>query len=243
VGAAPVTALDQAALRFDRLVSIAESATAAAADAPSPDGYNWFRPWLAMLEGVRQQSQNLLDQPAAEQGLAQVSRAAEEQIAGVSERLETWRQQAREVIVTPELPPSLGARSSTKPRPAEQPAFSPESRTTYFVAEGGVDHLLVEIMPTQASPRKIQTFGLLAIAGLTLVGAWLSRSAVAADFLCRWPHAAGVAIGIAYWAWLWPSWLGLVIIAASLWSSFRFLWPGRPLRPEASTVLRSSRSL
>ena len=52
-GASSVSAIDQAALRFDRLVSIAESAGAAAAEAPRPDGANWFRPWAALLETFR----------------------------------------------------------------------------------------------------------------------------------------------------------------------------------------------
>jgi hypothetical protein len=68
------------------------------------------------------------------------------------------------------------------------------------------------------------------------------RRPAAADFLYRWPHACGVLLGIVVWAWLWPSWLGILIAAASLWQALRFAWPGRSLRTEASTVLRASRT-
>jgi hypothetical protein len=71
---------------------------------------------------------------------------------------------------------------------------------------------------------------------------WLMRRPAAVDVFYRWPHACGVLLGIAYWAWLWPSWLGTLIAAASLWLAVRFAWPGRSLRTEASTVLRASRT-
>jgi hypothetical protein len=69
------------------------------------------------------------------------------------------------------------------------------------------------------------------------------RSPATIDFFCRWPHVLGILAGVVYWAWLWPSWLGLVIGAASVWLVLRFDWPGRSLRTEASTVLRSARQM
>jgi chromate transport protein ChrA len=85
-----------------------------------------------------------------------------------------------------------------------------------------------------------QAIGLLLIAVLLAAALSIARSPAATDFFCRWPHAFGILIGIVYWAWLWPSWLGILIAAASVALSLRFDWPGRSLRTEASTVLRKA---
>ena len=45
---------------------------------------------------------------------------------------------------------------------------------------------------------------------------YLDRLACRRRFLCRWPHVLGILVGFAYWAWLRPSWIGLLIAAVSL---------------------------
>jgi len=102
--------------------------------------------------------------------------------------------------------------------------------------------LAVKAARTNATPLQTHLMPLISIACLAVAIAWLIRSPAAADLVCRWPHAIGVLIGILWWAWLSPSWLGLAIIAASVWHSLRFDWPGRSFRAEASTVLRSTRT-
>jgi hypothetical protein len=42
------------------------------------------------------------------------------------------------------------------------------------------------------------------------------------DAIGLWPQAWGIAIGAAWWLWLTPDWLGLLIILASL---FAACWP------------------
>jgi hypothetical protein len=240
-GASSVSAVDQAALRLDRLLSIAEAATAAAAEAPRPDGHNWFKPWAALLTSVRGQTQLIMAQPPAAPAVAQVSRSSEEQINRASKRLDQWLEQSDDLTVEPDPPPLGKSSVPSYFMIATQPSVNGQE-STFYVAEGGADRLVLNVVPTSTSPAEIQLLGLLIIIGLTAIGAWLFRSPVAADFLCRWAYAFGVLVGIAYWAWLWPSWLGLVFAAASLWFALRFNWPGRSLRPEASTVLRSTRT-
>ncbi len=240
-----VNAIDQAALRFDRLVSIAEAAAAAAAEAPRPDGANWFRPWAALLRDVQDHTRQIMNRPTAATTVAQVSRSAEEQIIGVSKRLKMWLQESNKHFTEADAPPSPKAAVPI------QGSFAPfhvsdhrldGRQVTYYVAEGGADRLILKRIPSVATLNQVRVLGLLAIVGLATAGAWLIRSPAAADFLCRWPEAFGILLGIAYWAWLWPSWLGLLIAAASLWLALRFAWPGHSLRPDASTVLRSTRS-
>jgi len=44
------------------------------------------------------------------------------------------------------------------------------------------------------------------------------------ELFCRWPHLVGVLAGIVWWLWMWPSVLGLLIVAASLASLLRGGW-------------------
>ena len=236
-----MSAVEQAALRFDRLVSIAEAAAATAVEASRPDGENWFKPWAALLTVVQDQTLRIMAQPAAVPAVTQVSRSSEEQINRASVRLDQWLQQSKALKAESDAPPSNDSSAANDLLIAALPLVDGQVSTCY-VAEGGADRLILNVIPTSPSPLEMQLLGLLVIVGLTTTGAWLLRSPAAADFLCRWAHAFGILLGIAYWAWLWPSWLGLVIAAATLWFALRFNWPGRSLRPEASTVLRSTRT-
>jgi hypothetical protein len=67
----------------------------------------------------------------------------------------------------------------------------------------------------------------LAACGLGLVVAACltgSRRGVLPAFVSRWPHVLGVAAGLAWWLWLWPSAFGWLIILASLICSIRSGW-------------------
>ena len=103
------------------------------------------------------------------------------------------------------------------------------------------DRMTVELSPADVATGSARMFGALAIAGLAAGAVWLERQRAARDLLHRWPHAVGVLAGVIWWAWLWPSWLGLFIAAGSLLVLFRSGWPGRSLRAEGSTVLRVGR--
>ena len=89
---------------------------------------------------------------------------------------------------------------------------------------------------------QIRVLGLLVIVGLAAAGAWLIRSPAAADFLCRWPQAFGILFGIAYWAWLWPSWLGIVdrrrksVVGPTIQLAGPLAAPGSQHRPPLDAV-------
>jgi hypothetical protein len=242
--ASSVSAIDQAALRFDRLVSIAESATSAAAEAPQPDGANWFRPWVTLLQDVQKQTWQAILRPTAESSTAQISHSSEDQINRASKRFEKWREESSDVLGEVYNPTSVQDQLS------DNRLMSPDlitanllgaPRITWVVAEGGSDYLTLE--PARAGIYPVQTpiFSLFVAIILVIVAFWLNRSPEVADFLYRWPHAIGVVIGIVYWAWLGPSWVGLVIVVISTFLAVRFRWPGYSLHADASTVLRSTR--
>ena len=55
------------------------------------------------------------------------------------------------------------------------------------------------------------------------------------EFFCRWPHLVCVLLGLAWWLWLWPSIIGLLIVAVSLASLLRSPWKASP--PSHDTVI------
>ena len=225
--------------RFDRLVSIAEASKAMAAELPSPDGYNWFRPWANLLTTTQLQAQQIITATRVGQAEIQVSSTAEEQIRHATERLNKWLADCRNSLAKPNA-------ETTPERPAAVDTSISSPLTTagvgewsYYVAEGGNDRLGLELSPTGYTTNQTRLIALPLTAVLLVGTIWLMRLPAATDFIYRWPHALGILFGIAYWAWLWPSWLGLLIVAGSLWLALRFDWPGRSLRAEASTVLRA----
>jgi hypothetical protein len=62
------------------------------------------------------------------------------------------------------------------------------------------------------------------LAGMTflaMVGVWRG---LWAGLFHRWPHLCGVAVGLAWWIWLLPEAMGLLLVLLSLASCFRFGW-------------------
>ncbi|HVT27074.1 MAG TPA: hypothetical protein VHE81_03560, partial [Lacipirellulaceae bacterium] len=240
-GADQLSAIEQAALRLDRLVSIAESAQATAAELPSPDGYNWFQPWAQLLATARAQAQQTTAVRRSNSVQSQVSHTTEDQIGQAAGRLDKWLADCRKSLARPNSGETATETSSDNPVASllSDPAAG---EWTYYVAEGGKEQLNLELRPLAPTAAQTRLFGLLLIAAILVAVVGLMRWPAAMDFVNRWPHAFGILFGITYWAFLWPSWLGLVIAAIGLWLALRFDWPGRTLRTEASTVLRTARS-
>ncbi len=236
-GADEVNAVDQSALRFDRLVSIAEAAKTSAAQLPPPDGYNWFQSWATLLSQVRNQSQQTIALPHLERAESQVSHPAADQISQAAQRSDKWLEDCRQSLTgSKSQNTSLAIYDSSMALLLDAPGAG---EWTYYVAEGGNNRLDLQLQRVEPTTAQIQLIGLLLIVSLLSASIWLMRWPVSADFICRWPHAVGVLLGVAYWAWLWPSWLGILIGAVSVWLALRFVWPGRSRRAEGSTVLRS----
>jgi hypothetical protein len=238
-GAGIVSAVDQAALKLDRLVSITEAATPSAIELPMPEGHDWYLPWAARLAGIRDQTLGTLESRNGDGTVSQIS-TAEEQLERASQRLDAWLDVAAAadgLLAWPEFDPPLDSIKSTfLPELERDPLTS--GRWLYCVSDGDAPRISVDLAPNLATPRRMQVRVLLVIAALAVTAITIIRNPAAKDVVSRWPHAAGFLMGLLYWAWLWPSWFGLVIAGASLWLSVRPGWPGRSLRTEGSTILR-----
>ena len=156
--------------------------------------------------------------------------------------MDKWLSDCRKTLIGPNSDNGAAISSNAESPIAPQLAAPAADEWTYYVAEGGNDRLPLHFRLLEPTATQNRLSGLLLIAGSLIATIWLMRRPTAIDFLYRWPHACGVLLGIAYWASLWPSWLGILIAAASLWLALRSAWPGGSMRTEASTVLRASRT-
>jgi hypothetical protein len=239
-GAAAVTAADQAALKLDRLVGITEAATQRAVELPTQDGHNWYLPWAARLAVIQEQALRTKGQWNGAQAVLQVS-PSEEQLTRASERLDAWLDVVAagdEPLAWPDSDPPLDAVADENEPYAWERLHRNDDNWIHCVANGDAAHLAVDLAPNVATPRQAQLRALLVTGALAAAAIVLMRRPAARDMLYRWPQAVGLLAGLIYWAWLWPSWLGLVIAAASLWRAVHPGWPGRLVRAEGSTVLR-----
>jgi hypothetical protein len=241
-GADEVSAGEQAALRFDRLLSIAEVAKTTVAAMPA-DGFNWFVSWAKLLADASSQMQEKAAASDSVRPESQVSQTNDEQINLASNRLEKWLDDCRKNFAAADLQKET-ALSLTDDVSLSKLLTTPGAgEWTYYVAEGGSDRMAMQLRRASPTTGQIRIVGLLMIVILLTGIIWVMRWPAALDFVCRWPHALGILIGIAWWACMWPSWLGVLIAAASFWLSLRFDWPSRSFRAEASTILRSTRSI
>ncbi|MCC7475069.1 MAG: hypothetical protein IT425_06710, partial [Pirellulales bacterium] len=242
-GATAVREGEQALLRFERLISTVETYLPALSTVPAEEVANWGRPWVELLSDLQSQVQEATSKPKTVSQLAQISPSREE-VELVAKRLDVWIEALKNLTATQTMPSSRIHLPWTVPAAVKSGASSTADLqlTRYYVSDGTTVRVALH-RAAGAIPTHLARW--LSVGALTLLFAAvisLGRFPIVGDCLSRWPHVLGVVIGLLYWAWLWPSWLGLLIIVASLWATLRFNWPGHSLRPEASTVLRSTRT-
>jgi hypothetical protein len=238
-GAAVVSAMEQAALRLDRLTSIAESATRSAIDLPLADGKNWYLPWSERLSALQRSSLETIRQASrSDVSVLHVQSAAQEQLTDAAERVVAWLEQCDQIWSLPErLPPDPMSAMPVQLSTWEL-AQAVAGGWAYCVADGDAARLVVSGLPSSVKQRQAQLGGLVAIFAIAASTIAIMRWPAGREFFCRWPHAIAFVMGLAYWAFLWPSVLGLLIAAGSTWLALRPGWPGQSMRVEGSTVIR-----
>jgi hypothetical protein len=238
--AAAVNAAEQAALRLSRLASVVESATSVAVDLPIAEGRDWYLPWAARVATVRRHALLTIEDLEEAPAVLQVT-SAQEQIAQASQQVGTWMEQCDEIFAATGAAPRELPVDQIVAAPWEI-ELHPGSEWIHCVADGDSAQLLIDLRDLPYTSRQSRTRDLLLVIGAAAAAIAMLRYPAACDLLCRWPHATAFMLGTAVWAWFEPSWLGLLVIAVSLWLALRPGWPGHLQHAEGSTVMRVERN-
>ncbi len=107
-----------------------------------------------------------------------------------------------------------------------------------FSTAGPGTVLSIHLVPTSADSLAIRFVLAIACSGFIAGAFWVSRRGDFQSAIARWPWAAAVLAGVAWWLWLSPSFAGLVIVAASVGYAFR--GPGRRLPAKDTARTRAS---
>ncbi|MFV1964082.1 MAG: hypothetical protein ACC628_01570 [Pirellulaceae bacterium] len=103
----------------------------------------------------------------------------------------------------------------------------PLGTTSYGSLLGSSNNLYLGYAPADFSDLGRRGLMATVLFGLAALVALARRSRAVSEWALRWPYAAGVLFGIAWWLWLSPSLLGLVIILVSVIGAFRSSWSTR----------------
>ena len=241
-GVAVVPELEQTTLRLDRLVSIVESATASASSGRSPMVAIGIFRGPRRLTALQRHAAAKIGRLADERTALQVKPTPEDDVHDVAARLDAWLYQCSEIwgslVPWPSVPNSAGVDNT----PEWESEWSATADWIYCVAEGNATRVEVQAIYSPATQSQSRLMALLAVVVLAIGAVAIVRWPTGREWITRWPHAVAFTAGLAYWAFLWPSALGLVVALASLWLALRPGWPGRSVPLEGSTILRSGQS-
>jgi hypothetical protein len=183
----------------------------------------WTGHWSAARDAARRQ---LLEMPATREtaGLEAELKTLEREQAALATRLGSTASAA--TTVEAREPPDLWSAALARPRTRARSLFNSASAT-----------IAVRYPHADSADWWARLVVVLAAIGVVLlVKLAMRRGLPVADWLRRWPQPLGVMLGLAWWLWLSPSLLGLLLALVSLVSTWR---PALRFRRESpTTVLR-----
>jgi hypothetical protein len=225
------TAAELALLRLDSLVSASESASTEAFKMPEVDARNWFRHWAEVVRIARD--------TAGEEKLPALEASTVARVQAVDDPLSTsialadrWRAEFEQAVPATDDSPAAATTF-------ESATATADTQWDHFVSDNGHTRLAVELLPERASPRQMRIAAIVGIIAVACAASWFARSPAAQGFLREWPLLAGIALGVAVWLWMWPSWLGLAIAIVSAALMVRQAWNRRQNLATVSTLVRS----
>jgi hypothetical protein len=178
----------------------------------------WFRPWARRLVAVRR----LVEGCLVALGDTEEGRAAKSEVHAIDEEqskladrlgaLPTMGQISAAVSLA-DSPTQLWHWSLDRPQPA-----------VHYLFREGVSSITLAYRSQESGGWQNRL--LLAVVLITLMPLLVFglRRSPASRWWKRWPHAAGVGAGLAWWLWLSPSLLGWGIVLLSIAASLRAAW-------------------
>jgi hypothetical protein len=187
-------------LRREALAAVLESPAAVEAEYSQATLAQWRLPWMRRWLEIHLR----LSPPGAVAEEAEESAQSFFQRYGLESQLLPTRQEIQRADVV------------------RWPHQTPATRAVFDGAETSV---AVRVSANPAAPTPERLAGALAGLFFACAAAWGFRRAHEAEWLARFGPLVLAAAGMAWWVWLTPSLIGLVVVAAGIWLSL-----GGPLR-------------
>jgi len=133
-----------------------------------------------------------------------------------------------------QAPPASAGNAKASDLAAQWQRFVEDGQATVFHSpQGEADAITLDYRPTEAQswfPRLAGIAGFLIAMGLA---ALLIRRGLLWNWFARWPYLFGIGVGLAWWLWLSPSAVGLLIVLAVLLRQF-LPWRRFPCQPASA---------
>jgi hypothetical protein len=188
----------------------------------------WARRWTDALEAAKRQVDRERDPDRGEAGVAELT------------ELENARAQLAEKLERGDTPaePDDGATSMHGPAETWLRAREQPGTPIRAVGEKGSESISITYRPVDTGRFGRRVFLASVLAAVALAAVLAIACGWFSGLFQRWPHVFGVAIGLAWWLWLWPGVVGWAIILLVLASGARPGW--RRIRPAGSSVIAVS---
>jgi len=213
--------------------SIASAASSSSQHAE--ETFRWYWPRARRMAGARAALRRQLTRA----GKTEKTRAAWRELGQIDRQQATIAKSLEMSNVLSQL--SAGATVAVDPVELWHRSLDPRQAAARFTVSEGSTSLTLPYRRVQ-SGRWLRLLGsVAALAALMGLSVFAVRRGWAAELLVRWPAAAGVAVGLVWWLWFVPSFLGWIIVAASVTASFLPGW--RYTRPAPGSSVIAIRSL
>jgi hypothetical protein len=211
-GAANVFPPELAALRLSRLVSISRNATRSAIESPLVDGYNWYGIWSRRLVSAAHSAEKNVSASLAIAPL-RVKPPSDDSTTETIGQANSWIQEMEEFFV--EAAPLETSVKLSESDPIAQALESDwnQSPPICLLSDGKQDHLRVDFESARLTPLQQRSAALVSILALGAASFWVRRTPAVMALVVAWPELLAVALGVAAWAWMRPSALGLLLAA------------------------------
>ena len=229
-----VSAVRQEAMRLRNLASLIESAADTVLDSPATEVRAWYAPWairLACSDARIERDRWLTDRLDDDIDLGAVAAIDRQQEAIV-----------RRLNITPrteEIPRDTRAF----PQASDLWEFNrqPATVASRYAFIGAAPTLTASLEYREARRWWTPIVAVVVAAVVGLLIRILVPRGMIVTWLCQWPYAAGVLVGLAWWLFASPGFLGWIIVVASLWGAIRIPVPNQTVaRPATEPATEQS---